>query len=262
MKYEDFANMFLCEKLDFDEWMKTALSIGATYVIFTARHHDGYCLWDTKTTSNNSMQTGPKRNLLKEFQTSAKKHGLKFGIYYSWSEFHTGVTIKYFNDIISPQMEELRKYNPDIWWFDGHWSLKTKFAMAKTVEICEDLKTENKEVEINDRVGDTKVSTFRSFCDRYMPTQKPTFKWEHINTIGYSWGRNRDQKEEHYKTGKELYELYKKVKDLGGNFLINLGPNADGTLDKFEVNSLKEFGEKLKENSLKEFGEKLKENDV
>ncbi len=65
--------------------------------------------------------------------------------------------------------------------------------------------------------------------------------YQHVNTIGLSWGRNNEQKEKDYKTGEELYQLYKKVRKFDGSLCLNLGPNSDGSFDKNEVNSLLNF---------------------
>ena len=69
--------------------------------------------------------------------------------------------------------------------------------------------------------------------------------WEHINTIGFSWGINKQQKTKDYKSGEDLFDLYKTVKSKNGRFLLNMGPCEDGSLDKNEVKSLNEFGKLL-----------------
>lgn len=241
LKYEDFKEHFANQEISFETWMKLAVSVGATYVILTARHHDGYCLWETKTTDFNSTSTGPKRDLIKEFKEAALKYNLRFGIYYSLLEFGKSITIKYFNEVIVPQLKELQNYSPDILWFDGHWELKSKYSKTALSELIQIFKKQNLKLEVNDRIGDEKDADFRVFCDRYIPPSDPGVRWEHINTIGLSWGRNKMQTEKDYKSGRELKMLYDKVKELKGNFLLNLGPDADGTLDPFEVKSMEEF---------------------
>ncbi|AYV86301.1 MAG: hypothetical protein Solumvirus3_37 [Solumvirus sp.] len=264
-KYEDFAADFKAEKFYSDsdvnagsvnEWMNTAKSIGATYVILTSKHHDGFCLWPTKTTNYNSMETGAKKDLLGIFRDAARRHGLKFGIYYSWSEFGFGVTKEYITKKMVPQVTELMTYNPDIWWFDGHWECKTKYSKDEISKLLDLMKTKNPNVEINDRVADPKVkedinylgkSTYRVYGDREIPKVKPNVKWEHINTIGYSWGRNKEQNISHYKSAENLYKIYQDVRALNGNFLINIGPNSDGTICNEETNVLLKFGTLLKQ---------------
>ena len=107
---------------------------------------------------------------------------------------------------------------------------------------------------INDRIpqNDSKYddldflgdATYRVYSDRCIPNDKPKVKWEHINTIGYSWRINKYQKTCDYKSGDELYKLYTKI-SIDGNFLINLRPNANGILDVNEVNSLIDFSARL-----------------
>jgi alpha-L-fucosidase len=94
--YSDFALEFLTDKekdFDPDSWMKCVKEAGASYVILTAKHHDGYCLWKTKTAPlYNSADVGCKIDILQKFKESAANHGLKFGIYYSWFEFSKSFT--------------------------------------------------------------------------------------------------------------------------------------------------------------------------
>lgn len=239
MEYEDLCEEFDA-KVDFDQWMDTFKKAGASYVILTARHHDGFCLWRAK------------NDYVKQFRDAAIRHNLKWGIYYSWIEFSKNFTKSYVEDIVKPQIEELKSYRPDIWWFDGHWGVKTKLGQEFVSNFVKILKKEYPGVEINDRLGEEYRTrkedlnwlgdaTYRNFEDRYLPTQKPTVPWEHINTIGLSWGRNEEQTPVDYKTGKELRELYEKVQGLGGRLLLNIAPDGRGILDPIEVERLNEM---------------------
>jgi alpha-L-fucosidase len=266
--YADFVNDFKCEKFDPEKWMKTAKMIGAEYVILTAKHHDGFCLWNTKTTNFNSKDNEPKRDLLKEFKDSAINNGLKFGIYYSWcgalgtnvdTHGSKSVTIDYFEKTISPQVKELMKYKPSIWFFDGDWGIKSKFVREHINKLIDEIHSTKSLV--NDRIcldseniSDINYlgkSDYRVYSDRYIPEQKPNVKWYHINTIGLSWGYNKMQEKEDYKSGSDLYELYTKIKKKNGDFMINIGPKSDGTLDPYEEESLKTFGMLLKKEKTK-----------
>lgn len=255
--YANFANGFTAQNWNIQEWMNLAKSIGATYAILTAKHHDGFCLWNTKTTTNNSVALGPHLDLLREFADACRKNGLAFGIYYSWMEFlNSSCTKNYINTIIVPQVNELMNYKPDIWWFDGHWPCNSIYAKEVAEGLIRKIRLKNKDVEINDRIPGNKeeiknpnnlgISTFRNYADRELPKIAPKVPWESIQTIGYSWGRNRQQQKEHYKSGAKLLELIQKVFAKNGNFLINLGPNPDGTLDPFEVAALQELATLLK----------------
>ena len=234
-----------------DNWMTLCKEIGASYVILTAKHHDGFCLWNTKTTDHNSYKSICHKDILLEFANSARRRGLRFGIYYSWLEFNKSCTIKYFDEVVIPQINELMLYNPDIWWFDGDWECNSKYTNDKMIEICKLLKQRNPRVEINDRIGgkDNKKdinflgeSTYRVYSDREIPIVVPRVPWEHINTIGLSWGYNKQQESKDYKSLEQLFDLYKRVTVMGGRFLLNLGPKADGSLDENEVTRLRELG--------------------
>lgn len=246
-EYEDFIDDFNPNIKNMEKWMKFAVQIGAKYVILTAKHHDGFCLWNTKTTDFKA-----KIDLISIFKKLAEKYELLFGIYYSLSEFDKNCTILYMKTIVIPQITELQTYKPDIFWFDGHWQFKTKFAKESMIKIIKCLKKMNPSIEINDRTSekfesenDLGNSTFRVYSDRYIPEKIPKVKWEHINTIGLSWGINKQQEKKDYKSGKELFTLYSKVRSLKGRFLINLGPDNTGKLDINEQKSLIEFGKIL-----------------
>lgn len=240
-KYYDFISDFNVNKYDPDSWMKLCKEIKASYVILTSKHHDGFCLWPTKTTKFHT-----NKNIVEMFINSARKHDLKVGIYYSWYEFNKSCTIDYMDNIVSIQIEELSKFNPDIWWFDGDWICKTKYAKNKIKSICSNLIKLNPNVKINDRVCDYKNGTYRVFKDRHIPETEIKNEWEHINTISCSWGYNRAQKEEHYKSPEKLYKLYKEIKSKNGKFLLNLAPDNNGIIDKNEEKIIREFA-KLKD---------------
>eukprot|EP01118_Nematostelium_gracile_P015946 TRINITY_DN6500_c0_g1_i1.p1 TRINITY_DN6500_c0_g1~~TRINITY_DN6500_c0_g1_i1.p1 ORF type:complete len:366 (-),score=71.39 TRINITY_DN6500_c0_g1_i1:19-1116(-) len=256
-KYETFADDFTAEKWDPDEWMQLCKSIGATYVILTSKHHDGFCLFPTTTTSFNSTERGPERDLLAEFLSSARKFDLKVGIYYSWLQFDRTMTKAYMKDFVTPQIDELIKHKPDIFWFDGDWTCATNIANDTIVETVKKIRRKLPNIIINDRLGGSRElkdnrlkdtnflgnADYRVYDDRAIPKETPKVPWEHINTIGYSWGRNRYTSADDYKSGEDLFKLYKQVRQKKGKFLLNLGPDYDGTLDPNEVKSLICFSE-------------------
>jgi len=248
--YDNFKQHFLTEPelwlQTVQQWMALAKEVGATYVILTAKHHDGYCLWPTNVEPHKQITT--KLDILGTFADAAMDHGLRFGIYYSWWEFNRNITKDYLNNVIIPEINELKQnYNPDIWWFDGHWKLESQIANSTVDAIVKDLRRFNPGVEINDRIvkkmDNPNVlgsATYRVYEDRTLPSETPLVPWEHINTLGLSWGLNLEQEEaKDYKTQKQIIDLRDKVFSLGGKLLLNLGPDANGNLDQNEVLSLK-----------------------
>jgi alpha-L-fucosidase len=233
--------------------IRVAQKMKASYVVFTAKHHDGYCLYPSSVTPEWSS----KRDYVGELATACRQNGLSFGVYYSWPQFEKGCHVSYMKTVAVPHVYEIEKrYQPDIWWFDGHWEIKSKTAKKMVSETVGYLKEKKQGVQINDRLGveykERKTdldwmgeATFRNFEDRFMPERQPTVTWEYIDTIGFSWGRNCAQEERDYKSGRRLKELYEKVREMNGRFMINVGPNPDGTIDPFEEKSVEEFGELL-----------------
>jgi alpha-L-fucosidase len=157
-------------------------------------------------------------------------------------EFERNMTIDYMNTTVKPQITELMTYNPDIWWFDGAWKASTRSSISTIHKLVGAIKNLNPLIEINDRIPEPdELCTYRVYEDRYIPAERPDGLWEHINTIGLSWGANKVAKQ--YKSGKELYKLYRSIQEKGGKFLLNIGPLSDGTILPQEESSLKEFSD-------------------
>jgi alpha-L-fucosidase len=258
-KYSEFKHQFTASKWDPDEWMKIFSRAGASCVVLTAKHHDGFCLWPTATrpywSSAHCGASADHPDILGDFKRAAKKANLRFGIYYSWMEFNRHFSKLLLETIVTQQIVELIRYKPDLFWFDGDWPCNTP-ACQKIIHRClERIRRALPNVEINDRIGDKAnrkadpnylgKATYRVYDDRAIPSSIPTVPWEHVNTIGLSWGRNRQQTERDYKSPQELLQLYRRVTNLNGGFLINVGPNADGTLCETERDRLLAFGRLL-----------------
>ena len=232
--YFDFKDMITITEEKVQRWVQQAVVIGAKYVIITTRHHEGVCLWPSK------VGLHLEQDVVGWVAKHTRAAGLKFGAYYSWIEWPKSFTKVYMEEVVEPQIDELqKKYKPDIFWFDGYWSVRSQVTKDKVTAICKKLKKANPKVEINDR-GEESLATFRTF-EKHFPEGKVKGPWEYIDTIGDSWGYNASAKKEGYKSGKILYELYTKAARMGGRFTINIGPKGDGSLGKNESNSLKEF---------------------
>ncbi len=250
--YYTFAEDFTAAEYSPDEWMRECKEWGVDYVILTTKHHDGWCLFETSTTEKCSTKSRARRDLVREFAESARKYGLKVGLYFSLTEFGIGCTQKYLKEVLIPQLRELARYSPDILWLDGGWNVKSQVATREVVKVLEEYRARG--VEINDRVSSSLkeyadpnflgVSTFRNYEDRALPREKPRVPWEHITTLGYSWGR---MEEDEYKSAKEIVKTVRRVKELGGRVLMNLGPDGEGRLREEEVVRMGEVVRGLRE---------------
>jgi alpha-L-fucosidase len=234
ISYFDNLDKITTDENKIKEWVIAAKSKGASYIILTSKHHDGVLLFNSKTPSSK-----PQMDICKVFSDECKKQNIKFGFYYSWFEFGLSFTVSYFQNYCIPHLEELLKYEPNYMWFDGDWKITQKTIQLKIKDIIKIMKTKN--ILVNDRIGESNISeaSYRVFSDRYLPkTKLEGISWQHVNTIGYSWGYNKTQTKTDYKTENEIYELYNKVISLGGMFLINLGPNNNADIIKEELDAL------------------------
>jgi alpha-L-fucosidase len=223
-------------------WIEFAKENNASYIILTSKHHDGVCLWDTQTDSRKS-----ELDICKVFSDECKKENIDFGLYYSWFEFGKPFTVDYFKKYCIPQLKEILSYKPKYLWFDGDWKITQKSIIKEIKNMTIDMK--QKGIIINDRIGikdeDYSLCDYRVFSDRYIPKEKMDTRWQHVNTIGYSWGYNKQQSNKDYKTGEQIYALYKKVKDLGGDFLINIGPDENGNIVENEMKAIEYLASKV-----------------
>ena len=240
INYNQFSAPFSINRERISEWMDICVRCRASYVLITSRHHDGFCLWNTKTTNKKTHE-----DIVLIFKEEAEKRGLIFGIYYSWFEFLETMTLDYFSRICIPQINELLTYSPRMIWFDGDWKVTQKGLIDYIRNMTMYLK--NNGIVINDRITESNkdVASFYVGPDRFLPSQQMS-NWQHINTIGLSWGYNKEQEECDYKSGRQLFELFRNVVCLGGNFLLNIGPKHDGSLDPYELRSLNDLSLLLK----------------
>ena len=182
---------------------------------------------------------------MKEFVETARKYDLKVGIYYSWLEFGKGITVNFLNTVVVPQMRELEEYRPDYFWFDGDWELKSQVSQRTILGIVQSLQSQG--IKVNSRIGDKAGenelgnASYKVFGDRTIPGFIPNFKWEYIFTIGSSWGRNKQQQAGDYLSGDQIKALYDQVRSKNGRFLINFGPDGEGQLDPYEIQSFTDF---------------------
>ena len=233
--YFDNMNKIVDDENKIKQWVMLAKQNKASYIILTSKHHDGVCLWNTQTNSYKSVI-----DICKVFSDECKKENIDFGFYYSWFEFGKSFNVKYFEEYCMPQITELVLYEPKYMWFDGDWKITQKSIQQKIKNMG--LIMKSKGIIINDRLGikdeDYSYCDYRVFSDRYIPKEKLDIKWQHVNTIGYSWGYNKEQTKKDYKSGEQIYELYNEIIGLGGELLINIGPDSNGNIIQNEVEAI------------------------
>lgn len=256
ISYTDYMKQldgFTAKNYDPEQWAQLIKESGAKYTVITTKHHDGVALWDTKQSDLNVVKkTKAKRDLITPFVNVARKQNLKIGLYYSlldWSnpdypnflrdqKRYTNDDTKWnaFTKFNFGQLEELTKFNPDLYWFDGDWEQSAEKWKAK--EIRELLLQKTPNTIINSRLqgyGDYATP------EQGVPIVKPDNNyWELCMTMNNSWGYQPNDK--NYKSVNQLIRIFVDCISMGGNLLLDIGPKPDGTIPEEQVAVLKGIG--------------------
>ena len=271
--YTEYATRFHAPLYQPDHWARTFANAGAQYVVVTSKHHDGYCLWDSRSIPTtwqwNVMDVGPRRDVLGELAvavrhtTSPLTHQrMQFGVYHSLYEWFNPLylqdkannftTSAFVDHKILPELYDLvQKYQPTLLWSDGQWEAHSDYWKAR--EFLDWYSTQSPDNNLwNDRWGSDTMCQHGSFLtcsDRYHPDKAMSRKWEKCLSMDTtSWGYSRISNLEAYLTTKELiHELIVTVAQ-NGNLLLNIGPASDGRLPTIFEDRLRDMGDWLKVN--------------
>lgn len=260
--YKDFAPQFRAEYFDADQWADIFKRSGAKYIVPTSKHHEGFCLWPSAEASKtwgrpwNAAEIGPKRDLMGELATAVRKKDLKFGFYYSLYEWFNPLwkadKKRYVTEHLFPQFKDVvTRYEPAIIFSDGEWDLPS--SEWRSEELMAWLFNEascRNEVVINDRWGkDCRHKHGGYYTTEYAAGMKDaTHPWEESRGMAYSYGVNRIETIDDYKTAREFIFVLVDLVSRGGNLLLDIGPNADGTIPVIMQQRLLEIGDWLKVN--------------
>jgi alpha-L-fucosidase len=260
--YMDFAPRFTCELFNADQWADIFARSGAKYIVPTSKHHEGFCLWPNAEASKtwgrpwNAVEIGPKRDLMAEMKAAVEKRGVKFGFYYSLYEWFNPLwksdKKRYVDEHMTPQFKDVvTRYSPYLIFSDGEWDLQSKdwkseelLAWLFNESPCKDY------VVINDRWGkDCRHKHGGYYTTEYAAGMKDaSHPWEESRGMAHSYGYNRAENIDDYKTGREFIMVLCDLVSRGGNFLLDIGPNADGTIPVIMQQRLLEIGDWLKVN--------------
>ncbi len=236
-----------------EDWAKLIKSTGAGYAVLTTKHHDGVALWDTELSDLNTVdKTLAGKDLVTPFCNAMRNHDIKLGLYYSlidWSdENYPNFTItekRYKNDPVrwskfvdfyQGQVEELsNKFKPDLFWFDGDWEQNAE--AWKAGELKDKLLKWNPDVIVNSRLagyGDYDTP------EQGVPVGKPENNyWELCMTMNDSWGFQHH--DSNYKTPYQILRIFVDCISMGGNLLLDIAPEENGTIPDEQVAILNEL---------------------
>jgi alpha-L-fucosidase len=260
--YQGFAPQFRAELYDPDHWADVFQRSGAKYVVLTSKHHEGFALWPSREASAtwgrpwNAVEIGPKRDVLGDLTRAVRAKGLKMGFYYSLYEWYNPLYIadkpRYVGEHMIPQFKDLvTRYEPSLIFSDGEWDLPS--ADWRSPEVLAWLFDETKvkdEVVVNDRWGkECRHKHGGYWTTEYTPGMSGgDHPWEESRGMGFSYGYNRAETIDHYKSGRELLIVLVDIVSRGGNLLLDIGPDADGTIPVIMEERLAEMGAWLKVN--------------
>ena len=256
--YGEEAAVFDPVKFDADEIARLAKDGGMRSIVFTSKHHDGFCMFDTKTTSYSSVAKMPShRDFVMEMSEACARHGLRFGLYYSlidWNYPHAYPISSHNADFVTPEHHEFSKaqvrelltnYGPvsELWFDMGSlepWQSRELYDLVKELQP---------DCMVSGRLGND-VYDFAVMADNKLPESALHAPWQSAasmfpETWSYRSWQKRGSVDD--KVAEKLRSLIKVVSH-GGNYLLNIGPASDGSVVPFEREVLLKIGKWLQEN--------------
>ncbi len=290
-KYDKYFKYFNPDLYDPRDWARQAKAAGMKYAVFTSKHHEGFCMWDSQYTDYKCTNTPAGRDLLREYVDAFRAEGLRVGFYYSLIDWHhpefpidnlhprrndpdafeqnQGRDVRKYAEYMRNQVTELlTNYGRiDILWFDFSYSKgrgegdkswqrgkgKEDWESEKLIALARSLQPGI----IIDNRAEIEQDIFTP--EQFQPTEWVRHKetgelvnWEACQTFSGSWGYYRD--EQTWKSPEMLIRMLVNTVSIGGNLLMNVGPTSRGYLDSRAENALKVYADWMKYNSRSIYG--------
>lgn len=276
--YEKSVKDFNPVDFDAKEWVRIAKDAGMKYIVFTSKHHDGFCNWNSKLTDWDIMgQTPFKRDIIAELADACKEAGIVLGFYYSVADWHhpeydpaysnrngfhyhpnPDADITKYMGYMYGQIKELcENYHPRLFWFDGaagfrEANRKRLLGQQEMVDLLNSYGAIS-----NSRYGDDdalKYVNYLSMGDNMAPSGNIGVDFESAQTMNDSW--HYDTNDHHWKSAETMVKKLIDIAGNGGNYLLNVGPNREGVIPEESQVRLKIMGEWLKKNGKAIYGTK------
>ncbi|HUT54145.1 MAG TPA: alpha-L-fucosidase [bacterium] len=264
-EYETLAPEFNPVKFDAREWARIAKNAGMKYMVITSKHHDGFCMFDSKLTTWDIMDATPfKRDVIRELSQACRDEGVRFGLYHSILDWHHPDQDRDFNKYMAYMegqvTELLTNYGPICsLFYDGDWIRQWNKSRATELEAL--TRKLQPAIIINNRVG--KRSPLAALPgisalapqdrwgdydtpEQFIPKKPPARDWETCMTMNDTWGYK--QYDDNWKPASDLVRNLIDIAGKGGNFLLNVGPTAEGVIPEPSIERLAAMGQWLQVN--------------
>lgn len=246
-QYELLARHFQPKPNAAREWARLARQAGQKYMVMTTKHHEGFCMFDTRLTDYSAAKQGPGRDLVREFVEAARAEGLRVGFYYSLMDWHhpDGARcasdeaarkrfVAYTHGLVRELMTNYGKI--DILWYDVDWPLKPEQWESEHMnQMVFELQPG---IIVNNRNG---LAGDFATPEQEIRASEEGRAWESCMTLNESWGFNRG--DDAWKTPKTIVRNLIKCVRGGGNYLLNIGPKPDGSIPEESVRILEAVGQ-------------------
>jgi alpha-L-fucosidase len=254
-EYQELAKRFTPKPNAARDWAKLARRAGMKYMVMTTKHHEGFCLFDTKYTSYCAPKQACGRDLVKEYAEAARAEGLRVGFYHSLMDWHhpdgarcadDEAARKRFVEYIHGQVREICAYKPDVLWYDVAWPLDAEgWESLKMNRMVRGLLPD---VIINNRA---KVPEDFDTPEQRIEASKGR-AWESCMTMNGSWGYHKN--DDDWKTPKTVVRNLITCARGGGNYLLNIGPKPDGSIPEESMRILTAVGKWMDKNGSTIYG--------
>jgi alpha-L-fucosidase len=252
-QYEILAKNFHPKPNAARDWARLAKRAGQKYMVMTTKHHEGFCNFDTKLTDYNAVRQGPGRDLVREYVEAARAEGLRVGFYYSLMDWHhpDGAICKtdeaarrrfvdYTHGLIRELLTNYGKI--DVLWYDVSWPLTAAgWESERMNEMVFELQPE---IIVNNRNG---LEGDFATPEQRIEASAAGRAWESCMTMNNSWGFNRA--DDQWKNTKTIVDNLTTCARGGGNYLLNIGPEPDGSVPQPSVEVLEAVGKWLDTNA-------------
>jgi alpha-L-fucosidase len=265
--YEKFASQFDPEQFDAHRWVETAKNAGMKYIVITSKHHDGFSMFGTKMTDYNVVDGTPwHHDPMKDLAAECQRQGLRLCFYHSIMDWHhpdylprrkwderpvDGASLDHYIEYMKGELKELlTNYGPiGILWWDGGWEHSA--AEIHSAEVNSFVRSLAPSIIINDR---NKLPEDYSTPEQDIPASAvPGGRlWETCMTINDTWGYAKN--DTNWKSAEDLTRKLIDIASKGGNFLLNVGPTAEGVFPQPIMERLARMGEWMKVNGASIYG--------